>query len=186
MIAFSALQFPVQIAAILTERHNSRLAITENPVEGGAVITDHAYTEPKRVSLEMVGENAAITYNALLLFQKSRVPFVLVTGLSVYPNMLIENIDADRDPRTAYVLHAWIDCREVQIVSSGVAPVDVSTIGYVPQGAPGGANSFRQSGLTPELAGDAVTADRASGTVQIGDAAVKTVENTSILRGLFQ
>src|SRR5690606_6989980 len=83
MILFSGAIGPVPVSVILKEDHKSSLGITENPIETGAKVTDHSYVEPKRLSLDFADENAAATYNALVRFQESRVPFVAVSGLYV-------------------------------------------------------------------------------------------------------
>lgn len=174
-IAFSSAIGPVSIDCWLTEKHLSGLEITEHPVESGADIHDHAYLAPKQVTLEIANENAATAFGDLVKFQKSRAPFTLVSGLAVYRNMLVKMIDADRDATYSNVLRATVDLQEVAIVDTATAPVDVSEAGSVPSGNPGGDDSTNAASPSSERSGDDVTADRATGTVQRGDARAKTV-----------
>lgn len=187
-IAFSSAIGPVPLACTISEKHTSEIEITQNPIESGANVNDHAYLVPKKVSLDIAGNAAAITYNALVAFQKSRVPFYLVTGLTVYPNMLIKSINAERDKTYSNVLRAQVDLQEVIIVSTATVSVDVSNVGNTPPGQPGGANSTRSASPSSATSGDATTANRASGTVQRGDAPSSTVpaaKNQSIASRVF-
>lgn len=47
--------------AVVQEKHHDRLAITEHPVEVGAVIADHAYKLPARVMIRCVWSNSPQT-----------------------------------------------------------------------------------------------------------------------------
>lgn len=166
VIAFSRTIGPIPINCILSERHQSDVEITGNPIETGAEVNDHAYVKPKQVILEIADRNAALMYNALVRFQESRVPFYLVTGLTVYKDMLIKSIDATRDKTHSTILHATVTCQEVIIVSTGSA----SEAG--PGGGPGGKKS---TGAAKPNANNAKTADRAASTVQAGDNPTTTV-----------
>jgi hypothetical protein len=184
-IAFSSTIGPVPIDCILSEKHTSEIEITANPIETGAEVNDHAYVKPKKVTLDAADESAAAAYNALVAFQESRVPFYLVTGLTVYPNMLIKMITADRDKTYSNVLRASVDLQEVIIVSTATASVDVGDTGGTPSGQPGGEKSTSSASPSKARSGDAVTGDRATGTVQRGDARAKTVspaKNQSLLK----
>jgi hypothetical protein len=149
-IAFSKAVGPVALDLFVSEKHESVLEITLNPVEFGADITDHAYSQPKKVMLDVADGSAALTYQALVRFQESRVPFTLVTGLDIYRNMLIARLEADRDREFNNVLRCKVDLQEVIIVSSA------HIVG-------------RGSKLSSENAGDAATKDRTAETVQRGD-----------------
>jgi hypothetical protein len=185
IIAFSSTIGPVPISCVLSEKHESRIEISEIPIETGAKITDHAYVMPKRVTLDVADANAAATFNALVQFQESRVPFVLVTGLSVYRNMLIRSIDADRDATFSAVLRCKAELQEAIIVDTAYA---ASEAGDGKGGNPGGAKSTKAATPAKGRAGDAATADRASGPVQRGDApaAATTPQDQSILKSILQ
>lgn len=170
-IAFSRAIGPVPIQCVIREKPLTELEITEIPVEFGAAITDHAYPLPKRVTLDIADNGGAATFNALVRFQESRVPFTLVTGLSVFRNMLIKRIEPDRDKDFSTTFRATVDLQEIIIVETARA-ADEGQEG----GKPGGTKSTKAATPTKGRAGDAATGDRASGPVQRGDAPAKGVE----------
>jgi hypothetical protein len=175
MILFSRGIGPIPVAVVLREKHQSTLGVTEIPIETGAKITDHAYIEPKRLSLEFADQFAAATWAALVRFQESRQPFVAVSGLSVYPNMLVKELHAERDRLTSRILKGEAVLQEVILVSTARVP-----------GGEGGAEGA--SKVSAEKAGDATTADRASGTVTRGDqanAVTTPTVNRSVLNRVF-
>jgi hypothetical protein len=182
IIAFSRSIGPVPISCVISEKPTSELDITEIPIETGAKVTDHAVVMPKKLSLEIASENAAATFNALLRFQESRVPFSIVTGLKVYSNMLIKRIDADRDVEFSNVLKATVDLQEIIIVGSGYTSSSSSS-----RGLPGGKSSTRAAPTSSDRSIDAATANRASATVQRGDAGVSTASpsDSSFLSSFF-
>ncbi|MBY5682639.1 hypothetical protein HFO32_10770 [Rhizobium leguminosarum] len=187
VIAFSSVIGPVAVDCVISERHSSELDITEIPIETGAKITDHAIIVPKRITLDVADYGAAATYAALVAFQESRVPFSLVTGLTIYNSMLIKRIDADRDAGTSKILRCRCDLQEVIVVSTSYAASPEGDGATGQRGKAGGTKSTRAAPPTSERASDAVTADRATGTVQRGDAGVSTAPtNQSVLRGIFQ
>jgi len=179
-ILFSEGIGPVPVEVILSEGHKSTLGITEIPIETGAKITDHAYVEPKKLTLDFADGNAAQTWNALVQFQESRVPFVIVSGLAVYKNMLIKELSANRDQQTCAILAGRCELQEVIIVSTAYTP---SESGDGKKGSNGAKTP------TKETAGDNTTKDRATGTNARGDqGSSKTTppaENKSILRRAF-
>ena len=137
-IAFSKVIGPVPVDVVISHQDNSDLAITKVPIETGAEATDHAFRLPALVTMEIAAQNASATWKALKAFQESRAPFTLVTGLDIYPNMLIQHMDAKLDKDNANVLIAKVDTREIIIVSSAVSN----------SGQPGGAKSTRSA--TPQ------------------------------------
>lgn len=173
IIAFSRYIGPVALDCLISERHLTEVEITGNPIETGAEVNDHAYVKPKVVTLEIANKNAQATFAALVAFQETRVPFTLVTGLFVYKNMLIKTIDATRDKTFARILSARVELREVIIVSTATAPADDSYSGKDGKDGRSGSTSKEKAG------GDGKTADRASGSVQSGDAAAKSVPASS-------
>lgn len=182
VIAFSRAIGPIPINCILSERHISEVEITRNPIETGAEVNDHAYIKPKEIDLEIADRNAAATFNALVQFQESRVPFYLVTGLTVYRDMLISAIDATRDKDKAYILSAGITCRQVIIVSTASAPDDGSAH---PSGQAGGKKSTGSVNPSKASANNPATADRVASTVQTGDNPTTPVDNRTLLKQMF-
>lgn len=178
VILFSRVIGPVPVSLFISEKHTSALTITENPVENGVKITDHAVVEPKSLTLEFADDNATATYNQLVRFQESRVPFTLQTGLYVYKNMLIKNLTVTRDAKNARVLVGTCELQEIIIVSTASSG---DTTGK--SGKAGGKGSTNAASPSKERAASSVK-DRASGTVTRGDTPERLVplnENKSIL-----
>ena len=184
VIAFSSAIGPVPINCVITEKHVSSVEITANPIETGAEVNDHAYIKPKQVTLDLADGKAAETYNALMRFQATRVPFVLVTGLAMYKNMLIQDIDATRDAATSRILRASVTLREVIIVSTGSAPAGEESS----KGKPGGKDSLTSSNPKKDTVTDGATADKVSSVSETGDNTTTTVgdgKTKSLLSRLF-
>ena len=195
-IMFSGAIGPVPVSVIISEGHQSSLGITENPIETGAKVTDHAYVMPKKLTLEFADANAAATYNALVRFQESRRPFTIVSGLYMYRNMLIKDLSADRDKQNANILSGRCELQEIIIVSTAYAVSqggsDGAGAGTVSGTGSSNAASSGEAGRAPTPTAERVapgpTADRAGGTVARGDVPGSTVapaRNQSILHGMF-
>lgn len=174
-IIFSHLIGPVPVAVVLSERHEATIGITEQPIETGAKITDHAYVEPKKLTLEFADENAVATYNALVRFQESRTPFTVVSGLFIYNNMLIRAINVTRDVSYSRVLYGTVDLQEAIIVSTSYVSSEGDQNDAQSSGKAGGKKSTQAARPTTEKAASGTTADRAAATEMRGDAETKTV-----------
>lgn len=189
-IAFSRLIGPVALDVIVREQHEAELEITLNPVEASADITDHAYMQPRRLIMEIADGAAAATFQALRRLQESRIPFVVVSGLDIYRNLLIRRINAERDAVFSQVLRATVELQEVILVDTAQAAAsDSSGQRKSERGGkaePGGKDSRRTAAPTPERSPDRPAADRASSTVQRGDSATKPVEASRGQSLLFQ
>lgn len=175
MILYNKQIGPVPIEVVMKESHKSTLGITEIPIETGAKITDHAYVEPKKLDYTIVDGNAAMTYNALVQFQESRIPFIMVSGLYVYTDMLIKELTAERDVKTSQVLSGTVSFQQAILVSTAYAKGENQ--GQDSQGKAGGDKSTKSS-ADSKRAGDAKTANKTAGTTVRGDQVTKTVEPT--------
>ena len=179
VIAISPNIGPIRFDAVISENHTSEIEITANPIETGSEVNDHAYIKPKQVIIDVADNNAAIVFNLLTAFQKTRIPFLMITGLTIYRSMLIQSINAKRDRSNSRILRATIVLREVIIVSTGTAPAGSQR----PSGASGGANAPSRATAT-----NSATADRVGGTVIKGDMPTTTVppsQQQSILSGIL-
>ncbi|MCB1421734.1 MAG: hypothetical protein KDJ69_04565 [Nitratireductor sp.] len=185
-VIFSRRIGPVAINAVIFESHKTELEITENPVEFGADVTDHAYAQPKEVILECAtGKSvfdAAGTFQALVAFQESRVPFYLVTPLYVYRNMLIKSLNPTRDVVTGRVLYFRAELREIILVNSAA----YSSGSTQPQAASGAfsARVGSSAAKTTQSAMSALTvaadiANKAAVPLARGNVAARTVPITT-------
>lgn len=179
IIAFSSAIGPVPLTVVISEKHTSKVELTTNPIESGADVTDHAYVKGKEIELEVADRNAAATWAALVAFQESRVPFILMTGLSMYRNMIITEIDATRNAQHSKILKGTVRLREVKIVETGTAE-DSS--------GKDGTDKNKSSNPSKDKAADAKTADKANSGVNAGDKGGTTVaapRAQSLLKGVF-
>ena len=132
----------IEIQATLEENYSDTLQITEQPVEQGASITDHAYKRPSEVVIRCGWSNSSIdalagtfsaffdggsasgssyidgVYSQLLALQQGRQPFTITTARRQYSNMLIVALQVTRDNRTNDLLMVSATCREIIIVST--------------------------------------------------------------------
>lgn len=175
VILFSGAIGPIPVNVILREIHETRLGITDQPIETGAKITDHSYVEPKKVVFEFADANAAITYNALVAFQEKREPFTAVSGLFVYTNMLIENLSAERDETISRILKGKAELREVILVSTAYTASEGEANSAQSKGKSGGNKSTQSAKPNKSKASGKTTQDRASATSMRGDVNSKTV-----------
>ncbi|MEC5289373.1 MULTISPECIES: phage baseplate protein [unclassified Aurantimonas] len=197
-ILFSRAIGPVPIAVVVSEQPESVLSITEIPLEEGSKATDHAHMEPERLTWDIVTDNAAVTWQALKAWQAQRIPFTVVSGFDVHTNLLIKRIAPERTSEFSRVFRGKVEFQKVLIVSSASAPGDGaggtgdgggggSTGTSESRGGanrPGGAQSRRAAPPSASRASGAETVDRASGTVNRGDARTAPV-STESSRGSF-
>lgn len=120
-------------SAVISEVHTDTLVITEQPVESGGSLSDHAYMKPGEVVMEclfasggslldftdtsgyipMAEMSPQETYQQLLGLQKKRIPFDVITGKRTYSNMLIGSIVVTTDSKSEYALKCTLTLREV-------------------------------------------------------------------------
>lgn len=111
--------------------HKRKLTITQNPVETGAAIVDHAYVNPSSVTMQIMmsdvhqsiipGQFSDLTFRhtsawaVLKQIQESRIPVDVFTKLGYYKNMLIEEISADDTKETFRALSATVKLTEIPV-----------------------------------------------------------------------
>jgi hypothetical protein len=131
----------IVVDCFVRESHQSRIKLTEFPIEVGANINDHAIILPKELEIQGVISNipsnyffsktssndfaagsslsrSASGFNLLLQLQQDREPINVVTGLRLYRNMVIVDIYADQTKETSG--GAYFTCRfkEAIIISN--------------------------------------------------------------------
>jgi len=139
--------------AVLKVAHHNEIRLTENPVQTGAPITDHAMILPAHVTLEIgmsdaqdsfqqpspwttvKGAKSVSAFQQMLTLLQSRVPVTITTRLNTYSNMVMISENADDSYQTQYGLRAVLEFREVffatvTAVSSGVNYGDGSGTQY--------------------------------------------------------
>lgn len=118
--------------AVLRADHMSSVTITQHPVQTGASVSDHAYSEPDEVTLEIGMSDAAVSagtnhsvnaYAQLRAIMSKREPVTLVTRLHSYKNMVITSMSAPDDYMTMNALKATIYFRQIEMVSVSTVTV---------------------------------------------------------------
>lgn len=111
--------------------HERKLTITQNPVEIGASVVDHAYVNPTTVTMKIMmsdvhqsiipGQFSDLTFRhtsawaILKQIQESRIPVDIFTKLGYYKNMLIESISAEDTKETFRALDATVTLVEIPV-----------------------------------------------------------------------
>lgn len=116
------------------ERHQADIDITEQPIELGADITDHAFVKPLRLtvggavadvplrlnpSFDTSSSNArsSSAYQTILKSMYTRQMIRVQTGLANYPNMVMESLEAAQDKSTPDVFNFIMTLRQINVVS---------------------------------------------------------------------
>lgn len=141
--------------SVISEGHHWSATITDNPVETGVSLSDHAYMNPDELTIEVAvsdtpliedstgegrpsvelatlftaeGRRSVDAMKQLREWTESFIPFSLVTGLKVYKDMLIKDGSVNQSKDTAGVLRATLSLRQVQFAST-------ATVVYPPRAA---------------------------------------------------
>nr|DAW16997.1 MAG TPA: hypothetical protein [Caudoviricetes sp.] len=119
----------------------SELEITENPVETGAAIADHAYVKPTTIDMNIImsdvheslvaeqftgGWSRSVkAYEILKQIQSDRIPVAVLTRVGLFENMLIKRIISNDDAKTYRGLNAQVSLVELPIAR--VRTVEISS-----------------------------------------------------------
>lgn len=180
--------------ALLHADHTSSVTPTQHPVQTGAAISDHAYVEPKEISLEVGmtdvvgGDGSSVqAYKVFLALMEKREPCTVVTRLATYSNMLLTSISSPDDYTTMYGLRCTLIFTEIRVVSVAVVQVQQTTSGSKqPTAATASTPATTASTTTAKTTSTQSTAKTAKSTAttkqsvlkQATDAAMKSVSPT--------
>lgn len=119
--------------SVLKINHQRSIRKTQHPVLTGANISDHAYIQPSRVTLEIGMSDAMASYTSdlwvgsttksisawqiLKSLQVNKTILTLTTRLDVYTNMLILDMGSPDDNKTLHGLRATIVLEETLAAS---------------------------------------------------------------------
>ena len=114
-------------------QHDQELSITQNPVQTGASISDHAFLVPVRVTAEILMSDAMQSFNVgqfgsgpsrsvdafrtMLSLQATRMPVSIATRLNTYANMLVASVRATEDQQSAFGAHMWVTFEQIIMAS---------------------------------------------------------------------
>lgn len=121
--------------ATFEEEHDSELSVTDNPVETGVRVSDHAFMNPLKLNISAGVSDTPLrlepgdvyfsgqsrskeAYDNLCILQARAEPFDVQTGLKLYKNMVITNLRVKQDKDTGNVIFFDASLREVIIVNT--------------------------------------------------------------------
>ena len=129
--------------AIIKLDHQEAQRITEHPVQKGANITDHSFSLPAHLTLEIgmsdvmdsyaagqwgTGQSSptksVMAYQTLLEWKNSGTPLTITTRLNDYQNMVVEYLSSPDDITTIYGLKCMATFR--QIITASIETAKVS------------------------------------------------------------
>lgn len=127
----------------IEEVHTDELTITNHPVEQGAAVTDHAFKNQARLSLQAGWSNSdpeadsdptyvTQLYERLLALQSGRVPFDVYTGKRRYRNMLLQGLATTTSEKTENVLIVTATMREIITVTTQATTVPPNSVQSTP------------------------------------------------------
>lgn len=116
------------------EQHTATITVTKQPVEFGAELPDHAYSEPLMLTISggvsdtpllpnpafdssSSAARSASAYQKLLTTANSKALLTVQTGLAGYTNMLITNINTVQDAETANIFNFIMQLQKIPIVN---------------------------------------------------------------------
>lgn len=117
----------------LNVSHSSNLEITENQIETGASVVDHAYMKPVTLSMTVLVSDVhqsivpgqfsegwrrhTSAWQLLKRLQADRTPLSVFTKLALYDNMLIKSVSAVDTDQTLHSLSADVVLQEVPVAT---------------------------------------------------------------------
>lgn len=184
----------------LEESHELGAELTDWPIEGGALITDHVRLQPRSltvrgfvsdtplnaVGLSLGRSRAASAFFILETMWQARIPFVVVSQLRVYRNMIIDSLVVPKQREEA--LRFTCTMREVTIVSGQntllPATSDTTASNASPQVVSNGGGVSKLA--TPNVSRPTVDAVGVDAGRQVAAPVTEAItERASVLYGIF-
>jgi len=114
----------IDLDVTIREEHRFSSRVTTYPVEDGTIVSDHIINEPDIIVLVGVVTDTPLNifapfnrsidaFNRLIQLHQNREVVTVVTGLKVYQNMAIVNLDVPRDVKTGQSLTFTIEMQRI-------------------------------------------------------------------------
>lgn len=125
----------VELDVTIREDHRYSSRVTTYPIEDGSTLSDHIINEPTVLVLEGIVTDTPLgflslfnrsvdAFNRLIQIHQNRQLVTVVTGLKVYPNMVITVLNVPREVRTGQSLRFTIEMQEVTLDTSVRLTID--------------------------------------------------------------
>lgn len=125
----------------ITENSTDAIEITQQPVQQGASIADHAFKKPVNLSIQILFDSSILPglsltsgitppqslstiYQKLLALQSSFTPFTCSTPKRTYSNMLFSALGVTTDKKTENIMA--VNCSFQQIITVPIAVGNIS------------------------------------------------------------
>ena len=127
--------------AIMRLEHSQSQRITQHPVQNGANITDHSFSLPAQLTLEIgmsdvmdsfipgqwsatYTQKSVKAYEQLLAWKNSGKPLTIETRLDTYSNMVIAHLSAPDDIKTKYGLRCMATFQQIILATISISKVE--------------------------------------------------------------
>lgn len=124
----------IEVDAVLSEQHDYDSEITDNPLENGTPVSDNQVLLPILLDMECRITDATATparlnfpgranevYREIVALQKKKETISVITGLTVYQNMLIKRIGIPRTGTDGNSIRFSMSFKELLVVGDDAA-----------------------------------------------------------------
>lgn len=113
----------------ITENAVDAIEITQQPVQQGAAIADHAFKKPTTLSIQIqfgasLTQSLSTIYKNLLTLQGSFVPFNVVTPKRTYGSMLFASLGLTTDKSSENILSINTTFQQIITVPIGIVTLN--------------------------------------------------------------
>lgn len=147
----------LEIDAVVEDTLSLSSETTDHPVERGSEITDHIIKRPKMLLVRgfigggtmggslLFGDRKQDAYESLLEIYDTSQPVDVVTGLDVYPNMVMVSTTLPRNAQNATILEFTAEFKQIRMVNSERVDLSETTQRSVKDLAASARNAGRQA-----------------------------------------
>jgi hypothetical protein len=182
----------VTFDTMMSEEHKYTSRITSYPVESGTVISDHILNLPDTIVLTGLISDTPLNifatfnrsvsaFNALVNIHQTREVVQVITGLKVYDNMALVNLDVPRTIKTGQTLSFTIEFQKIVFSNVLNVPINATNV-FAGSTTYRSSNTIASNQNIPYLQNDPVDSlkDQASSTVNIGIQSQQPIPNAVI------
>lgn len=128
----------ITLDAAIEEKHDYSATITDHPIEAGGFVTDHVFETPRMVQVTGEITDSPVTVfsilnglssrrmeakDQLVALYELRERVVLVTGLEIYTDMVMESLSMPRNQATGQRLQFSATFKQTRFVDSEVVGI---------------------------------------------------------------
>jgi hypothetical protein len=122
--------------AVVRNDHSQSQRITQHPVQDKANISDHSFSLPAQLSMEIQMSDvmdsfspgqwgndssdptkSVVAYQKLVDWKNKGIPLVITTRLDTYENMVVASVTSPDDLRTLYGLKCMVSFQQIFVAS---------------------------------------------------------------------